>query len=78
MDNGKEWANLCDEYEQVDKDVRDLRGAVNRKFSAIAAGISRENPTENELTQLEEARARRDAIDQRTRDFMRTNFGVVT
>jgi hypothetical protein len=75
MDNGEQWADLSDQYTQADKDFHDAWNVVVKKFGAIAAGKSRENPTEEELNRLDEVRTRREAIEKRMHAFMKSHFG---
>ena len=56
--------------------VNEAWAVVQRKFGAIAAGTSQENPTEAELDRLEKAKQRRDDVDRRMRQFMKERFGV--
>jgi len=46
--------------------------AVHDKFVAIGEGRSREAPTMQEVARLEDARAKRNAIERELNDFMTT------
>ena len=72
----EQWQHLCDEF-QAAKDAHDrASGIVIRKFSAIGAGRSRENPTEAELDEFDHARDALEEVKRRMDEFVERHTGI--
>lgn len=76
MTDREQWDLLCKEYVAADDRFKAAWRVVTSKYSAIGAGTSTENPTDDELHGAQQARAERDSIDARMRAFMKEKFGT--
>jgi hypothetical protein len=76
MNAGKQWSDLCQRYDQANKDVNDAWALVIEKLTPFAEGISDDIPTLEELERLDQAKVCREAIDRNMRTFMKAHFGV--
>jgi hypothetical protein len=68
----RRWADLCDQHEAAKKAVDEAFPVVQDKFLGIGTGKGFSNPTAEDLTRLEDARANREAIEPQMDEFITT------
>lgn len=67
----RRWTELCDRHEQAKREVDAALRVVQDKFLG-AGGSGPANPTAEDLSRLEDARAKRAAIEREMDEFMTT------
>jgi len=66
-----EWEKLCEEHEKAREAYFKAFACVNQKFAAIGRGTSNENPSDNELSEFDEAWNAWENIKNRMHKFVK-------
>ncbi|MHB9072907.1 MAG: hypothetical protein ACYC6G_05230 [Desulfobaccales bacterium] len=68
-----EWQKLCKEFETARDAHFRAFALVNQKFAAIFQGTSRINPSEDEMSESEEAWKRLQNVEKRMEEFVKVH-----
>jgi hypothetical protein len=72
-DRYEEWDKLCQEFHEARDAQNAVLARVTAAFRAIAEGTSRQNPSDEDIAELEEAKERLDAVQNKMDKFVRDN-----
>jgi hypothetical protein len=75
VEAGKQWDELVARFHAAQDEANAAQAIINKKFAAIAAGTSRENPTTEELLNADVAFETVAQVRREMDGFIASHFG---